>query len=595
MPRPRKRRTHQRPNTSDLDLRRRSTLLVAAVYVAIAVVAYWDVWTMGPGQYATGVGGDIGQSMWFLTWVPFALLHGHNPFFSSYANYPHGVNLLMNTSAIGVGLLVAPVTLLFGPVVSFNLAMTAAMALSAFAAFVLARRFTNWVPAAFAAGLLYGFSPYMDAEGLAHTMALFVPLPPLILLVVHDIVVRQRGRPIVLGTVLGVLVAAQFLISVEVLADLFVLTVLAVAIGAVMGRREVLAHLHFAGLGFGAAVVCCVVLLAYPTWIFLAGPGHIVGSIHLDNQIYSANLLGPVVPNFLQRFAPASLFATSANFGGNVSENGSYLGVPLIVVVVAGVIWLRRFAFVRLAGILCALAFVLSLGAQLRVANHVIAIPLPETLLRRLPLVENAIPVRFSLFVVLFASVVLAAVLDRLHAGLRARRHGVLASVLPAVLAVVVFVPLVPIWPYGVTSTAVPSFFSSSAVGTIPNGGVVLTYPYPDAAQGDPEYWQATTFMHFKIVGGRFKVAQPGRGTAVASVPSEADTVLSALLAGTPLAPSPSLKHRVDAELQQWQVHFVVAVPPASNERVAIPYLTWLLGGRPTRVAGAWVWYRWDE
>ena len=55
----------------------------------------------------------------------------------------------------------APVTWLFGPVASLNVALTLGPALSALAMFVLLRRWVTWQPAAFVGGLLYGFSPFI--------------------------------------------------------------------------------------------------------------------------------------------------------------------------------------------------------------------------------------------------------------------------------------------------------------------------------------------------------------------------------------------------------------------------------------------------
>lgn len=566
---------------------------IVLIYTTIAVFAYWNMWSKGAGSHATGAGGDISQSVWFLAWPAYALVHGLNPLLSSFANYPYGINMLANTSTVALGVLFTPVTLVAGPVVTYNLAMTAAMASSGVAAFLLARRFTPWVPAAFAAGLLYGFSPYMAAEGIGHVMTTFVPLPPLILLLVHDVVVRQPSRPILRGSLLGALVVVQFFVSIEVLVDLLVLVAVALAIAAISHRREVATRLRYAGIAFGCAALVCAVLLAYPIWVFFAGPAHVNGALHYDNPIYSADLLGPIVPDTLQRIAPASLLSTSSKFAGNISENGSYLGVPLILVVLAGVIWLRRVAFVRLAGVMCGVAFVLSLGPRLRVANHVTSIPLPDALLGRLPFLSNGIPVRLSLFVVLFAAIVLAGVLEHVHDRTRRRGAKRTGPVLVGLLAVAVFVPLAPAWPYSAASTPTPPFFAGPAVDSIPAGDVVVVYPFPDLEYSEPEQWQASAFMRFRLVGGRFKVALPRTGTATGAEPSETDHVLSALAAGDPPPRSPQLRREVVSELEQWQVHDIVAVPPTSNEGTAIPYLTWLLGRAPVTRAGAWVWYGW--
>jgi hypothetical protein len=64
--------------------------------------------------------------------------------------------------------------------------------------------------------------------------------------------------------------------------------------------------------------------------------------------------------------APASLTKTSAVFASSPVENGSYLGITLVVTVVASVLVLwRRSAVVRVAAIGGAVAWLLSLGGGL--------------------------------------------------------------------------------------------------------------------------------------------------------------------------------------------------------------------------------------
>ena len=68
-------------------------VVAVVIFLGIALFAYWQVWTASaPSAIAPG-GLDSQFNMWFLSWTPFALLHGHNPFFSTYGNYPFGVNL----------------------------------------------------------------------------------------------------------------------------------------------------------------------------------------------------------------------------------------------------------------------------------------------------------------------------------------------------------------------------------------------------------------------------------------------------------------------------------------------------------------------
>lgn len=71
------------------------------------------------GPYAAS--GDLAQMAWFLSWVPHALLTGHNPLITHAINVPTGVNLMWNTSMPLAGLVMAPITLALGPLVSLNL------------------------------------------------------------------------------------------------------------------------------------------------------------------------------------------------------------------------------------------------------------------------------------------------------------------------------------------------------------------------------------------------------------------------------------------------------------------------------------------
>jgi hypothetical protein len=594
-----------------------TVLVVAAVYLALAVGVYWNVWTTHPATVSQP-GGDQFSNMWFLRWLPFAVAHAHNPFFSDFANYPFGVNLLTNTSSLFLGALLAPVTLAWGPVAAFNTVSTLALAASAGAGYLFVREWTTWRPAAFAGGLLYGFGPYAMAQSNAgHTNLTFVVFPPLILLVASRIVVVQRGRPWAWGMALGMLVTAQFFVSTELLASTIVLAAIGLVVVAVVGRRSVRAHLRYA-LDAGAWVLgVAVVLLAYPVWFALAGPGHISGPIQLVPQGYRTDLLGAVVPDSIQRFAPSHLARIAADFSNSPSENGSYLGVTLLVVLLVGTLSLwRRSAVVRVGSVLALAAFVLSLGAGLVVTGRPGAIatgfPLPERLLTKLPLLANTIPSRYSLFVELFAALVFGVVLDRLHQRLDEGSSGahrphsrrgsggtVLAALLPALVAAVALVPLWPAAPFtAVGPVGTPPYFTAAAVERIPAGSVAVVYPYSTSATPDAQAWQAVSSLHFRMPGGYFLV--PGRDGRIAFSPPlgyARDTLVARVLYGLSVADPPALtpafRASVLAQLAGWKVATLVAVPGrGADPAAAITYLTSLFG-RPPRAegGGTYVWY----
>lgn len=151
---------HQGPRSSShVDdprrARRRGTVFSLTVYVFLAFLANRNVWLHGFAHSVQSTGGaDIGEEVWFLAQTPWAVLHSVNPFENNWLNTPVGVNLMDNTTMPLLGVLGAPITFLFGPIATFNVAIALGFSASAMTFFLMARRFVAWWPAAFLAGLL---------------------------------------------------------------------------------------------------------------------------------------------------------------------------------------------------------------------------------------------------------------------------------------------------------------------------------------------------------------------------------------------------------------------------------------------------------
>ena len=196
------------------------TLVAAgALYLALGFVLWVHAWAEGATTHTLCGCGDPALFLWFFQWPATALAHGQNPFFSTALFHPHGINLLAQTSVTGLSVPLVPVTWIWGPVASLNVASTITPALTAFTAFVVIRRWVSWTPAAFVGGLLYGFSPFvLSSLEFAHLMTAALMLLPLILAVLDEILVRQRHSPLWAGVLLAVLLFAQFFLSSELLA-----------------------------------------------------------------------------------------------------------------------------------------------------------------------------------------------------------------------------------------------------------------------------------------------------------------------------------------------------------------------------------------
>ncbi|HWO90524.1 MAG TPA: hypothetical protein VNP53_01020, partial [Methylomirabilota bacterium] len=154
------------------------------IYFLIAVALFSSTW-FDPAARLIGTPKDPKLFVWYLGWLPHELSLGHNPLFTDYLSYPSGVNLMWNTSMIFPALLLWPVTAAVGPVVAYNLLITAGLALSAWFGFLAARRFIDSERACFAAGLLYGFSPALIAQALGHPHVVVAVFPPIALVLGH--------------------------------------------------------------------------------------------------------------------------------------------------------------------------------------------------------------------------------------------------------------------------------------------------------------------------------------------------------------------------------------------------------------------------
>lgn len=560
--------------------RRRSASLAPLAYLLLAVLGHLPA-LVDLTSATTCACKDAPQTDWFLGWTPHALLSGTSPLFSRHLALPPGVNLMWNTLLPLPGLLAAPVTLTLGVLASHTLLSVAAFTGSATAAWWVVGRWAPWPPARFAAGLLYGFSPYEVAQGSGHLNLTLVALPPLVLLLLDDLLVRQDRSAVRRGALLGLVALAQLLTTEEVLASTFVMAAAGLVVLVAQHPGAVRRHAPHAVTGLGVAAGVLVVLAAWPLAVQFLGPQRITAPVQ-DLRPYAGDLLGTVVPTVFQVLGTG----VTRHWGGNAGENGSYLGLPLLVVLVVLGVRLRGVPVVRFAAALGVVAWVLSLGTPLNVAGHRTSVPLPGALLARTPVLENMAAVRFSLYVVLAASLVLAVGLDRLHAG------GALRTGPTTVAALACVLPLVPAWPYAVVPSATPPYFTGAAVDRVPRDSVALTYPLARYPASAPMLWQAQAGYRYRALGGYVITPRPsGAGTFRGQV-STTERLFGAAGRGAPVPRSGALDAQVLLELSRLRVDSVLVVDGVAGSGEVRRYVAALLR-RPAdeRRGGVTAWY----
>lgn len=421
--------------------------------------------------------------MWSLAWWPHAVLHWQNPVVTHAVWPPAGLDLTWVSSIPALAVVLAPVTLAAGPVAAYNVASIALPALGAWTAFLLCRHVTRAYWPSLAGGYLYGFSSYElgQLQGHLHMSSVFL-LPLVALLVLRFVEGTLDGGGLVLR--LGPVLAAQFLLSTEILFTLTLALVVAVvvtfAIAAPVRRRVVALWRPLLGSYLAGAVLVSP-LLAYALLHFqresLNQPG-----------LFSADLLNVVSPTPLTAVNVHWSRHAAMHFVGNTAENGAYLGLPLLAIV-AWYAWQgRRRAGAWLLVSLLVLAVVAELGPNLRVRGATYA-PLPWKPLVDLPVFNDVLPARFAAYAALAAAVIAASWAS-------SRAPLVVRAVLP-VAAIAVTVPALGhgFW-HG--SPHRPAFFADGTYRScLPPNAIVLALPYPsvDAAM----LWQAESRFRYRL------------------------------------------------------------------------------------------------
>jgi len=385
-------------------------VVVLALSTFLSALLWHNAWVK-PFTTQVGVFGDADEYSWFLSWVPYAMGHGLNPLGSTFVNFPQGINLMWNTSVLLPSFLMSPITVIFGAAFSYNILATAAPALSATFAFVAFRRWTGRLPA-LAGALVFGFSPYMVSQSVGHLAQTLVMTAPLLLIVLDRLLVVQASRPWLDGLLLGALAWVQLLTGEEVLAMEAAVGLIALIVLCAMNGRAVFPYIRYAFKGLvvagGSFLALGLPFLAYQYF----GPDQ-VQDVHPPN-VYVTDSLNFFIPTNITHFATAAAVRISDQFTGNGSEQGAYVGIPLLLFIVITLIIARRRRVTWVALSVTASAALLSLGPTLHVDGKVSNFGLPDKWLQELPFFHNLLPDRFASVMWLGVGLLVALGLDAL-------------------------------------------------------------------------------------------------------------------------------------------------------------------------------------
>ena len=578
-----RRRTRWRPSWRDV--------LAVVTFVAVALYLTAPLWLNLDHEMR-----DDPQDQAFFEWM---LAHGARvitdgvyPFFSDRMNYPDGVNMMANTSVLAVSLPLTPVTLLFGPHVSFNVFLTLALALTGISwYFVLSRQFVTSRLAAWIGAMFGAFAPSMMAHAAGHPNIVSQFLIPLI---IWRTLALRHGKALRNGLILGGLLVWQAFINLEILFMTAVGLGIFCAVLAISRRRRHRGEARAFLRGVAVAAASALAVLAYPLSVQFFGP-----------QSYQG--LAQFVKNFgtdLGSFTAYSSHSVAGNdaiagrLAQNSAEENSFFGWGLVILFFGLVIWMRRQVAVVTLGAVAVLFAAMSLGPRIFLNGINTGIPGLWAVLQHVPVLDSAVPTRWSMAIAPVVGVVLALGVQKAIALVRtqpAARGPVRVAMITAVA--MALVPLAPNPVQSVPMAPIPGFVTSGAWKPYVAGGhSVVTLPLPSSGYPAPLRWSAMTGLDMQIAGAYAllptqSAVNPDDHSATFGPPWRPTSgLMESIKEGNPIPEITDTRREMTlADLRYWKAG-VIVLAPQTRDIEMLRAMTEILGFEPTWDGGAWIW-----
>ncbi|MFJ5598674.1 hypothetical protein ACIP95_12140 [Micromonospora parva] len=593
----------------------RTDLLALGAYVLLGVFVCLNYWGDVNGRVSSHLPTDHSWFEWLFAHGAYSVRHLENPLFTARQNAPDGVNMMANTSLLGVTLPLAPLTMLLGPQVMYALYLGAALAATAGTGYwMLSRHLVRSRAAAFVGGAFLGFAPGIihHANGQPNFVSNFL-LP---LIVVRVLTLAEPGRWRRNGLVLGALVAYQIFINEEMLLLTALACLVIVLAYAVQRPRATRAAAGTFLAGLGVAGGLALVLTAYPIWFQFNGP-----------QSYRG-LQGGVFHNWGEDLVAFVTFARDT-WAGNpevektigLTEQNTWFGWPLVLLsLVALVLLVRRSLAARIVAVLIVVFSVAAIGPWVRFNGVETDIRGPWSYVSDdLPLVEMMMPTRLTLVVAAAVGVLLALTWDAAYRQGRpvadrprvpAQRAGDAAPAASAdepaapvaarrrwlrpVGYAAVALAVLPLFPRPLPAQQIdppPHFISAGGWRPyVPAGRTLVPVPIPSNVHGLPTLrWSALTGQEFPVPGGYF-IGPNELGEGVFGAPNRPTSSLIYSTMDKDAVPALTDENRRQAieDLRFWRAS-VVVLGAHPREAVLRELVTGLIGP-PQRVDDVWVW-----
>lgn len=542
--------------------RLRGHRIVLAVYLLASIAMMGGLWLDPEGRHhVANPGDDQVLFEWMLGHTAHAVTTGAHPFFSDLLNAPWGVNLMANTSVTAVGLVLTPVTLIFGAAASYVLAMTLGLFGTAAGWYYLMHRHLELSRlAAATGGAMCAFGPATIAHANGHLNFTALFLVPFILAAILRL--REPDRAVRGGVTLAALLIVQIFIGAEVVFLLALFMAVFCGIYAISNWPEVkaLAGRYLRGLTVAGGISLTV--LAYPLWHQFFGPQSYSG-VPWNPDVFASDLASYIAfptNSLVGRMQPPDM-----ELRHNITEENTFFGLPLLVLAIGLAVWFfRRHKALRAVSVTALLFAIVSLGNEVRVNGQPTGVVGPYRWLQDLPLFDAAIPTRFALVLLPVLALLVAYGLDRVSTWEGVPRKACLVAVAMALA------PILPMPPETAERAAVPEFVASGTWRDhVSEGGTLVPVPIPGHRDYDGQRWQEAADYGFAVPLGAFiGPNDEGDGQWSGVKLPTGELILETMREGVQPVVSELDREQAVQDLRTWQAEAVVLGPHPHREQL---------------------------
>ncbi len=396
--------TQQATQNSKLKTQNSKLLLVATAYLALAIVYTWPL----VAHFGSAVPGivtaqlktstvDQDQVLWSLWWTARSLGSGHNPYLTTLLYYPYNaatfghppLSLYLFDLQILHTTLGWPLVQLFGLVSAYNFIVLFSFVVAALGAYLLARDRAISIGGAFFVGLVYGLGPYHQTQLFASVPRIALEaLPFFALFFLRAIEGRGRWSWLWAGLALAAtnLLDWYYAMHAAILAGLLLLYAAFAAL--IRNRADLWPRLRGPLLRVVAAFAIWLVLMLPLLLPALGDVRAAQANVQPGANGAAFNSIFPTQQTLEVGAADLLDFIRPSRDVQGVWAQSPFVGYVTLALAAVGLIlgWKRRRAE-ALRWLWVALAtMILALGPTLQVAGEHTGLPLPYTLLSKLPL-----------------------------------------------------------------------------------------------------------------------------------------------------------------------------------------------------------------